>query len=309
MKSFSVVVTMLLALAAAGRATASGADEFPLEELAAGVYVHIGQVAALDDPARADSANVGFVAGERCVAVIDSGGALATGRRLAAAIAARTELPVCYVINTHVHFDHVLGNAPFVGEATQFVGHADLAEAIEANRAFFAEAFAAELGGTGGAARVVAPTVAVTEALELDLGGRTLELRAVAAAHSTTDLTVYDRSTGTLWTGDLLFRERMPVLDGSLRGWLDWMAAAMAQNYAHVVPGHGPVDHAWPAGAADQRRYLGRLLDETRVAVAKGLFLDEAKAEVAADERERWRLSERAHGLNVSRAFRELEWE
>ncbi len=304
MKPSLPCLTVLLGVLLSAPVTAGG-DAFVLEPIAPGAWVHPGRHAALDDPARADSANLGVVAGTRCVAVIDTGGALATGRALADAVRRVADRPVCYVINTHVHFDHVLGNAAFTGGETHFVGHQRLAEALEANREFFAESFAAELGD----AKVITPDLLVEQTLELDLGERVLLLQAVTAAHTHTDLTVLDSASGTLFAGDLLFRERMPVLDGSLRGWLGWMEAAMREPYAHVVPGHGAVDGEWPAGAADQWRYLSALLEETRAAIARGWFLDEAKAGVASGERERWLLSERAHGLNVSRAFRELEWE
>ena len=289
-------------------APASG-DGFLVEALAEGVYWHRGAMAELDSPARGDSANLGFIVGERCVAVIDSGGAMATARALAAAIATRTDTPVCYVINTHVHFDHVLGNQVFAARGAQVVGSARLREAMAANREFFAAAFAAELGGPGHEDDVIGPELLVETTRELDLGDRVLELTAVANAHSGTDLTVFDRRTGTLWTGDLLFRERMPVLDGSLRGWLAWMDDAGARTYALVIPGHGSPDRAWPAGAAAQRAYLEALLGDTRAAVAAGTFIEDAKRSVAADARARWLLTERAHGLNVSRAYRELEWE
>lgn len=290
-------------------ANASGSSAFTVEEVAPGVYLHRGAHARLEDPARADSANISFVVGARCVAVIDSGGAVATGQALAAAIAAKTPKPVCYVINTHVHFDHVLGNAAWQDSDTRFVGHSNLAEAMAANREFFSESFAAELGGPGQGTRVIGPDVLVEGKTELDLGDRVLELAAEPVAHTTTDLTVHDPASGTLWTGDLLFRERMPVLDGSLKGWLAWHKRAMAVPYTAVIPGHGPVDRAWPAGAEPQFDYLQQLLRETRQAIAEGKFLDEAQASVATDAQGRWQLAERAHRVNVSRAFRELEWE
>ncbi|MEQ8663165.1 MAG: MBL fold metallo-hydrolase, partial [Gammaproteobacteria bacterium] len=155
----------LLALLTVPAAASGGA--FALTEIAPGVYFHAGALAGLDSPARADSANIGFVVGARCVAVIDSGGAITTGAALAAAIAATTDRPVCYVINTHVHFDHVLGNAAFRDTTARFVGHHELAEVMAANRAYFAEHFAAELGGAGGAARVIGPDELVTETIEL----------------------------------------------------------------------------------------------------------------------------------------------
>jgi quinoprotein relay system zinc metallohydrolase 2 len=304
-----VAALAVVALFAVSAPAAAGEEAFALDEIAAGVYVHRGQMADLDSPARADSANLGVVVGARCVAIIDSGGALATGRALAAAIAARTPRPVCYVINTHVHFDHVLGNGAFVGDGTRFVGQQALAEAMTVNREFFAEQFAAELDGPDGAARVIGPDDLVRTRMELDLGERTLVLTAVARAHSTTDLTVLDNASDTLFTGDLVFRERLPVLDGSLAGWLAWLDTAMQTPHARVVPGHGPVDLQWPEGARPLERYLTALRDDTRAAIAAGEFLEDAKASVAAAQRGEWILTERAHGLNVSRAYRELEWE
>ncbi|HMM76215.1 MAG TPA: quinoprotein relay system zinc metallohydrolase 2 [Gammaproteobacteria bacterium] len=275
-------------------------------EVAPGVYVHHGAHAGVEDPARGDIANIGFVVGERCVAVIDTGGSRATGAALREAIAATTSLPVCYVIDTHAHFDHVLGNAAFVADKPQFVGHTKLAAALDASRDFFAERFAAELGGP--ASEVVLPTLQVEGTRELDLGGRKLVLEAVAEAHTNADLTVYDAQTRTLWSGDLVFMERLPVLDGSLRGWLAWIDAPPARPIDRVVPGHGPVSAPWPAALAPERGYLSALLADARAAVRDGRFLEDVAAAAHAHPPAGWLLTE-PHARNASKAFREVEWE
>src|ERR1700691_3942659 len=69
-------------------------------EVAAGVFAHLRQQLALDAPGPDDIANIGFIVGRRCVAVIDTGGSVRIGRALRAALTGRTRKPVCYVIAT-----------------------------------------------------------------------------------------------------------------------------------------------------------------------------------------------------------------
>lgn len=290
-------------------ATSSVPASFEIREVAEGVFVHAGVHVSVDDPGHDDIANIGFIVGSRCVAVVDSGGSVATGAALLEAIRSRTSLPVCYVINTHVHYDHVLGNGAFRTSGAKFVGHAGLADAIAGSRAFFMERFAVALGDAPGADAVIGPGMLVEGNMQLDLGDRVLELRAHSPAHTTADLSIYDARTGTLWLGDLLFLERTPALDGSLRGWLDVLTQLEAQPVQRVIPGHGPVSAAWPAAAVDQRRYLEHLLAEVRAAIARGEFMEEAVESAAWGERGNWLLFDDVHRRNVTRAFTELEWE
>jgi glyoxylase-like metal-dependent hydrolase (beta-lactamase superfamily II) len=148
----------------------------------------------------------------------------------------------------------------------------------------------------------------VTDKHTLDLGGRTLDIVAHATAHSSTDITVLDRATNTLWTGDLVFMERMPIIDGSLKGWLAWIESACGQSYSRIVPGHGPASAGWPDAVVAEREYLGALLTDGRAAIAAGVFLEDAMESMSRDAAAKWLLNVR-HPRNVSRAYRELEWE
>jgi quinoprotein relay system zinc metallohydrolase 2 len=285
---------------------AATAAPLEVDEVAHGVFVHQGAMLALDAPGHDDIANIGFVTGQRCVAVIDTGGSVRTGRALRDAIRARTKLPVCYVIDTHVHVDHVLGNAAFVDDKPAFVGSAMLRPAIESSRRYFAEHFPDDIAG---ADQVVAPDTAVATTRTLDLGERTLTLRAFAKAHTDSDMTVLVDDAGVLWTGDLLFVERVPALDGSAKGWLAAIEELAKSHARVVVPGHGPVSHDLAAALAPERRYLQTLVDGVRREIAEGKPIEDAAAHVGASERASWRLFDTANAHNVSLAYRELEWE
>jgi quinoprotein relay system zinc metallohydrolase 2 len=291
-------------------ATAADAQHgFNLSEPAPGVFVHAGRPLALDASGHDDIANIGFVVGEKCVAVIDTGGSLTTGRALRAALRRRTQLPICYVINTHVHVDHVLGNAAFGNDKPGFVGHAALREAIVRSRDFFLKQYASDLDQPPGADQIIGPDRLVQSELELDLGKRRLTLRAWPKAHTDCDLTVYDNKTGTLWTGDLLFIGRLPALDGSILGWLSVIDELSRTEVRRVVPGHGSISRELESALVPERRYLQALVDGVRAEIASGKPIEDAIAHVAFAEKSHWILWETVHRRNVTRAYQELEWE
>jgi quinoprotein relay system zinc metallohydrolase 2 len=274
-----------------------------------GVFVHIGRPVALDAPGHEDIANIGFIVGEKCVAVIDSGGSMRIGRALRAALRERTSLPICYVINTHVHVDHVLGNAAFSGDGPSFVGHAELAEAMVRSRGFFIAEFGGDLDSPPTADQIIGPDRLIGHDLKLDLGGRPLELRAWPRAHTNCDLTVYDPKTGTLWAGDLLFVGRLPALDGSLKGWLAVLDQLERLPVKLAVPGHGPLARNLAAAIMPERRYLQALAAGIRGELSQAKPPQDGIEHVASEEKSRWLLWDNVHPRNVMRAYQELEWE
>lgn len=306
MKNFILIILLSLS----HPVIASGVEnDFNITEVAQGNYLHKGIHVSLDDINHDDIANIGFIVGDKCIAVIDTGGSIDIGLQLLKKIKSISEKPICYVINTHVHFDHMLGNKAFVLENPEFVGHQRLAAEVERNREFFLEQFKNDLGPNPVPSSIVGPSILIDKSRQLDLGDRILTLMPFPVSHSHSDLIIIDNKTNTLWAGDLIFRERIPSLTGSLIGWVKVMEDLPRLEVTLVIPGHGNVAESMSIAIKQQREYLQRLLDETRQAIEDGQFVNEAAENIDKGNLSNLLLHDFQHPTNVSRAFTELEWE
>ncbi|HEX9173108.1 MAG TPA: quinoprotein relay system zinc metallohydrolase 2 [Telluria sp.] len=291
-----------------------------VDQVAPGVYVHIGQHKDFEDGYDGDIANIGFIIGTEAVAVIDTGGSYALGMALKEALRGITQLPVRYVINTHGHPDHVFGNAAFLridasskaddaGGEPQLIGHARLPRALASRRDTYLRNLTKQLGEGAEKSRLIAPRRTVQDHLTLDLGHRKLELTAWPGAHTDNDLTVFDSATGTLFSGDLLFIERTPAIDGDVKGWLAATQQLKKLPAAVVIPGHGPVTRDKNRALDRQADYLASLLRDVRASIRRGDTMTATMTTAAASERTRWQLFDVVNRRNVNVLFPLLEWE
>lgn len=311
-----LMITMsLLGLIGCGGINSSHANSqsnhegFAIEQVADGTYVHHGKHLDIDTGYQGDICNISFVVGSKGVAVIDTGGSLKVGKQLREAIRKVTPLPILYVINTHVHPDHVYGNAAFLVDKPIFVGHEKLANTMELRRDQYAKLNEKLLHGDAQGSDLVKPTLMVKDTLTLDLGDRKLELSAHPVAHTSTDVSLIDVKTSTLFTGDLLFIERTPVVEADIKGLIAELEKLKASPAKLAVPGHGPVAKDWVGAINNAQRYLNILLADVRSSIKKNEGMEKAMESAAASEKDKWQLFEVANRRNVNTIYPGLEWE
>ncbi|MDO5706279.1 MAG: MBL fold metallo-hydrolase, partial [Paracoccus sp. (in: a-proteobacteria)] len=194
----------------------------------------------------------------------------------------------------------------------QIIGHPRLPDQVAARGPVFLDNLTRIAGDAAMVGTALPQVTAIPEnPFRVDLGGRELELRAAPPAHTDADLTVRDLGTGTLFTGDLVFRGLTPVVDGSLNGWLDWMGDPPAEP-ALIVPGHGRVATTWPEAVMAQHGFLTALRDAVRDQIAAGAPMSAAvpavvaaMAPLAGD----WVAFDDTVARDATAAYQELEWE
>ena len=309
-----LVLTVVLGVMPCPALSSAPAWDAPLamEEVAPGVFVHTGLHQDATKANHGDIANIGFVVGAKGVAIIDTGGNARLGQRLREAVRQVTELPVLYVINTHVHPDHIFGNAAFAGDGPEYMGHVKLPRQMAVRGDYYLGRLKGFIGETEAEGTKIVPptrTVAIGAPLDLDLGGRVLTLTAYPQAHTNNDLTVLDSKTGILWAGDLVFMERIPSFDGSILGWRKVLEQLREMKITRVIPGHGPASAPWPAAQDAQSRYFDVLIEGIRLLIQRGGTITTAVATVGKSEADKWALFDDYNPGNVTNAFVELEWE
>lgn len=285
------------------------ATPLPMNEIADGVYVHIGTHGDFDKEYHGDMANIGFIVGSSSVAIIDTAGSYKVGSQLREAVRAVTKLPIRYVINTHIHPDHIFGNAAFVQDKPEFIGHHNLPGTLSANHESLMRSLKEVLGTDADGSEIVLPTKIVKDVLDIDLGNRKLHLQAWPKSHTNTDLTVLDEKTQTFWTGDLLFITKAPSLDGDLKGWISVTDGMKAVQAKMTVPGHGDPTEDKNGMLDRQNTYLNLLLKDVRAAIKNGVDMQQAIDTAAQAEKPNWVLFDLINRRNINFAYPQLEWE
>ena len=239
---------LLCAALLVGAAAANAQDiatEIATTEAAPGVYMLNG--------ANGFSSNMGLLVGDERVVLIDDGMAPITADLMATVdeLAGRS---IDFIVNTHVHGDHVGSNATLAENGAVIFAHKNIRKRLVEDPD--------SAGGVGGL-----PVVTFADGVNFHVNGQDAHVRHVARAHTDGDALVHLHGSNVIVAGDLHFNYMFPFIDldsgGSVRGFIAGQRRIikMADDDTVIIPGHGSI-----ANRADLQAAVDMLTDaEARV--------------------------------------------
>jgi glyoxylase-like metal-dependent hydrolase (beta-lactamase superfamily II) len=197
--------------------------------------------------------------------------------KIKAAIAAISNQPIKYLVDTHFHGDHTGGNELFAKDGVTIVAQINVKNRLADGTT----------NGLTGAKTPPAPPGALpsdtyTNFSKIRLSGRVADLKHIANAHTDGDTYIWFKTANVLATGDTFTNARYPNIDFANGGNIRGMIAAsdvylkLTNARSRIVPGHGPI--ADKASLMEYRTMLVTARDRMAKLVKDGKSEDDVVA-------------------------------
>ena len=222
--------------------------------------------------------NAGVIVTGAGVVVFDALGTPSLADLLLKKIREITDEPVVRVIVSHFHADHIYGLQVFEDLNAEILAPAgadkylasEYAQARLEDRSFTLDPWVNE------STRLVYPDRYLGEGTTFRLGDVEFIVTVVGNAHSDGDLTLFVVPDRVLFSGDIIFEDRIPFVgDANTRHWVQVLERMEREKLVALVPGHGGVAEHPNQAIALTRRYLQYLRTNMAGAVEEFISFDE----------------------------------
>jgi cyclase len=239
-----------------------------------------------------EGSNCVFLVTDDGVLLIDTRTHPREGRDLLARIRKVTDKPIKWVINSHFHGDHHMGNIVFKELGATFVAQEETARIMARvqpkEMARRVEGFA-KRGLDPAEVKLVLPDVTFDNRMTIRLGGREVRLFYLGPGQQAGDTFVAFPHARALFTPGAFAKHSMPnmLFTPSVENWIKLLDEVAAMDVDTILPAHGDV-----ATRADAKELAAMLADEyatVKDAVSRGVALDQAMATLTFPQYKDWR--------------------
>jgi len=223
--------------------------------------------------------NAGVVVTSKGVVVFDALGTPSLGYKLLMRIKAITDKPILKVITSHYHADHIYGLQVFKELGAEIVAPEGAKEYIASDvaAARLKERRESLFPWVNEDTRIIAPDTYIVKDTTLTQGDVTLKIITLGSTHSQGDMMMQVEPDQVLYSGDLIFENRIPFVAGSNPDtWLARLGELDTSNLKAIVPGHGPMSVQPHQALLFTQGYLEFLHHQMEQAVDNLVSFDEA---------------------------------
>lgn len=288
---------------------AASAQGLEIQPVTNGVWAIVGEKAQRSPENRGNNATFGLVATADGAVLIDPGGSWQGAAALHDVIQSVTEQPVTHVINTGGQDHRWLGNGYWQAQGASVIASDAAVTDQEARASMQLTVLAQLIGDRLEGTEPAYADVRFTDSHLLDIGGMRFEIVNPGPAHTPGDSYVWVAERDTVFTGDIVYVERLLGVgdQSSITYWPAAFEAMEATGAAHVVPGHGSVT-TMARARADTYDYLMNLRQQISTLIDAGGSIMEAPG---VDQSGFAHLDQFAAlaGRNAQTAFQQMEWE
>lgn len=290
-------------------ATAAQANILEVQNVTEGVYALVGPKEQRSAENLANNATFGVVVTDEGVVLMDPGGSWKGAEAIHDRIREITDQPVSFVIDTGGQDHRWLGNGYWQSQgATVIASQAavdDHKDRGSQQMTGLAQFLGDELAGT----KPAYADVTFTDTYALELGGLTFEIIHAGQAHTPGDSFVWLDQKDTVFTGDIVYVERILGNGGqsNAKSWIEAFEAMATLEPVHVVPGHGhatTLEHA----TADTYDYLVNLRTQIGALIEEGGDIMDAP-NIDQSAFEYLEQFDSLAGRNAQTTYEQMEWE
>lgn len=222
--------------------------------------------------------NSAFVVTDAGIIVFDTLGTPALGAKLLASIRTVSNAPIKKIYISHYHADHMFGNQAFDGTGAEIIAPDGAKRYLEETAERRLDERRVSLSPwVDENTRIVYPNRYLQGEERYTLGGVNIRVVNVGSAHSEGDLVLFVESDGVLFSGDIIFQDRIPFLGTSSSAeWLAVLNDMEKVDVATIVPGHGKAAENPREIVSLTKNYLSFVRESMRQAVEAWIPFDEA---------------------------------
>ena len=256
--------------------------------------------------------NAAFVVTDEGIVVFDTLGTPALGYKLLEIIRGISDAPIKRVYISHYHADHFYGSEAFVEAGAEIITSTGARQYLDSDTAMarLEERRISLFPWVDDHSELVFPDRYLETEESYSLGGVDLRIVNVGSAHSEGDMILFVEQDSVLFSGDIIFRDRIPFLGSANSGaWLELLEEMATAEVTAIIPGHGTAAPNPAEMVSLTRDYLAYVREQMKQAVDDWIPFDEAYAATDWGEFSEYPAFKEANRRNAYGVYLSLEQE